>query len=89
MSFSQFEVYWGFFWALEGLFRVFRSTARQQTARSACIWMQQKLSLPSTSRSACIWMQQRRYTSFFREDFRIRSKLCVSGNHTDIQIDMS
>ncbi|MFS8002941.1 hypothetical protein Hanom_Chr13g01208011 [Helianthus anomalus] len=40
--------------------------------------MQQKLTLPSTSRSAYIWMQQRRYTTFFREDFRIRSKLCVS-----------
>ncbi|MFS7975403.1 hypothetical protein Hanom_Chr10g00880211 [Helianthus anomalus] len=51
--------------------------------------MQQKLSLPSTSRSACIWMQQRSYTTFFREDFRIRSKLCVSGQHTDIQIEMS
>ncbi|MFS7907338.1 hypothetical protein Hanom_Chr01g00070091 [Helianthus anomalus] len=82
-------VSWGFFWALEGLFRVFRSIARQRTARSACIWMQQKMSLPSTSRSTYIWMQQRRYTTFFKEDFRIRSKLCVSGQHTNIQIEMS
>ncbi|MFS7898666.1 hypothetical protein Hanom_Chr00s026799g01766501 [Helianthus anomalus] len=45
-------------------FGCIRSIARQRTARSACIWMQQKLTLPSTSRSACIWMQQRRYTTF-------------------------
>ncbi|MFS8027088.1 hypothetical protein Hanom_Chr16g01494491 [Helianthus anomalus] len=73
-------VYWVSFGHLRASFGCNRSTARQRTARSACIWMQQKLSLPSTSRSAYIWMQQRRYTTFFREDFRIRSKLCVSGH---------
>ncbi|MFS7905878.1 hypothetical protein Hanom_Chr01g00052851 [Helianthus anomalus] len=82
-------VSWVSFGHLRASFGCIRSIARQRTTRSACIWMQQKLSLPSTSRSACIWMQQRRYTIFFREDFIIRSKLCVSGQHTDIQIEMS